>query len=201
MASVSQAKSLGAVGSILVLLAAVPSVGALLGIVGFIMILVALKEISDALADKSIFNNALIAVGLAIAGLVAGTIVLLGSLLSFMGFHNLTFASFGSNFSPSSIPTGDWIGLIGSALAGLAIVWLMLLVSSLFIRRSYGSVASRLDDSMFRWAGLLFLVGAATTIIVVGFAILFVAQVLLAVAFLSLDATKAPATVGGGLTR
>lgn len=198
MASVIQAKSLGAVGSVLVLLAAVPSVGALLGIVGFVLVLLAVKEISDSVADRSIFNNALIAIGLAVAGLVAGTIVLFGSLLSFMGLHDLTFSSFGQGFNPSTIPTGDWFALVGSALAGLAVVWLMLLASSVFIRRSYGSIASRLNDNMFRWAGLLFLVGAATTIIVVGFAILFVAQVLLAVAFLSLDVSKAtPSTAAG----
>jgi len=87
--SISQAKSLGAVGSILVLLTAVPSIGGLLGIVGFILILVAIKNISDFLADRSIFNNALMAVGLAIAGVVAGTLVLLGGLLSFMGLNSL----------------------------------------------------------------------------------------------------------------
>ena len=74
MASLSQAKSLGAVGSILVVLTAVPSVGALLGIVGFILMLVAIKNISEVVGDRSIFNNMLVAVGLAIAGIVVGAL-------------------------------------------------------------------------------------------------------------------------------
>jgi uncharacterized membrane protein len=190
LASFSQAKALGAVGSILVLLAGVPSVGVLAGIVGFILILVAINEISDILNDRAIFNNALLAIGLAVVGIVAGALVVFGGFLNFVALHHLTFANLGSSFNPSSVPVGDWFGLIGSVLTGLALVWVMLIGSSFFIRRSYESIASRLDDSMFRWAGLLFLVGAATTIVLVGFAVLFVAQVLLVVAFFSLDVTK-----------
>jgi uncharacterized membrane protein len=192
MASISQAKTIGGVGSILVLLSAIPSAGTLLAVVGFIMILLALKEISDSVADKSIFDNALIAIGLAIAGLVAGTLVIAGSVLTFMGLHGMTFASFGPNFNPSSIPNGDWLGLIGAALVGLAVVWLMLLSSSVFIRRSYGAVATKLNDQMFAYAGVFFLIGAATTIILVGFLFLFVAQALLAIAFFSISETRSP---------
>ncbi len=190
LTSVSQAKTIGGVGSILVVLSAVPTAGSLLGIAGFILVLVAVKGISDSVGDRSIFNDALLAVGLAIAGVVAGTLVLLGSFLSFMGLHNMAFANFGQGFDASSIPRGDWMGLIGSAFAGLAIVWLTLLASAIFIRRSYGAIASKLGVDMFRTAGLLFLVGAATTIVLVGFLLLFVAQVLLAVAFFSIDETK-----------
>jgi len=82
------------------------------------------------------------------------------------------------------------MGLIGSALAGLSVVWLTLIGSSIFIRRSYGSIASKLHAGMFGTAGLLFLIGAATTILLVGFVILFVAQILLAVAFFSLKDSK-----------
>jgi len=47
MTSLSEAKVFGGIGSILVLLTAVPSVGPLFGIAGFIMILLAINNISQ----------------------------------------------------------------------------------------------------------------------------------------------------------
>lgn len=184
MPSLSQAKNLGAVGSILVLLTAVPSVGGLFGIVGFILMLVAIKYISEIVADRSIFNNMLAAVGLAIVAIVVGTLVVVGSVMRFVGLNSLTM---GPDFNPSTVPAGDWIGLIGSVILGLAVVWVVMIVSAVFVRKSYGSIASKLNVSMFGTAGLIYLIGAATTIVLVGFVLLLVAQILLVVAFFSIQ--------------
>ncbi|VVB87826.1 Uncharacterised protein [uncultured archaeon] len=59
MSSLAQAKTLGEIGSILVLLAIIPFAGRAIGLVGLVLILVSVKYISDALADRSIFNNML----------------------------------------------------------------------------------------------------------------------------------------------
>lgn len=195
MTSLSQAKTLGGVGSILVVLTAVPGVGVLLGIVGFILTLIAIKYISDVVADRPIFNNMLIATILAIVGIVVGTLVVIGSLFSSMGLAGMMGPNFfGPNFNPTTIPAGNWVGFILSILAGLVVVWVMLLVSAIFVRRSYSSIASKLNVSMFRTAGLVYLIGAATTIILVGFVILLVAQILLIVAFFSIqDIVPGPA--------
>jgi uncharacterized membrane protein len=63
MASLSQAKTLGGVGSILVLLGAIPNVGFVLAIVGFILILVAVKNVSESVNEPGIFNDMIIAWG------------------------------------------------------------------------------------------------------------------------------------------
>ena len=168
----------------MVVLTAVPSVGALLGIVGFILMLVAIKNISEVVGDRSIFNNMLVAVGLAIAGIVVGALVVVGSVLRFVGLNAL---SLGPSFNASAVPTGDWVGLIGSVLVGLAVVWAMLLASAVYVRRSYGVIASKLNVRMFGTAGMLYLIGAATTIVLVGFVLLFVAQILVVVAFFSIE--------------
>ncbi len=158
----------------------------MLGIVGFILILVAIKYISDVVADKSIFNNMVVAIVLAIAGVIVGTLVVIGSVFRFMGLAGLDVFNISQNFNPSTVPAGDWVGLIGSVLIGLAVVWVMLLVSAVFVRRAYSSIASKLSVSMFGTTGLVYLIGAATTIILVGFIILIVAQILLIVAFFSI---------------
>jgi uncharacterized membrane protein len=184
VATLSQAKSLGSVGSIMVLLTAVPSVGALLGIIGFILMLVAIRYIAEAVHDETIFKNMLIAVGLAIAGIVTGALVVVGSALHFLGLSAL---SVGPNYNAATVPVGDWIGLIGSVLLGLTVVWVTLFVSAIYVRRTYGEIASKLRVGMFATAGLVYLIGAATTIILVGFLILFLAQILVFVAFLSIE--------------
>lgn len=198
MTPLAQAKSLGTIGSILVLFAAIPGIGVLLGIVGFIMILVAIKYVSDAVSDGTIFRDMLIATVLAIAGIVTGTLLVFGAFFHFMGITGLTILSFGPNFNASAIPAGDWVALFASVIVGLGVTWAMLLASAILVRRTYGVIASRLEVPVFRTAGLLYLIGAATTLILVGFLLLIVSQILLAVAFFSIDEGKAiPASSRG----
>jgi len=187
LAPLSQAKILGEIGSILVVLTAIPRVGSLLGIAGFILILIAVKEISDHVADGSIFNNMLISVGAAIVGIAVAAILLIGSVATFFINSGITFP----NPDFTSIPAGQWVGLIVPILGALAVVWVALIISAVFVRRSYSSIASKLGVDMFRTAGLVYLIGAATSIVFVGFFIIFVAQVLLIVAFFSIPENTA----------
>jgi uncharacterized membrane protein len=116
------------------LLGIIPNVGAVLSIVGFILILVAVKYISDSIGDKSIFNNMIIAVVTAVGGIVAGVVLVFASVFRFVGL-----AGFGEDFwsrefwsqgfpSPSEIPPGDIIGLIGSVIIGLVVIWIFLII-------------------------------------------------------------------------
>jgi len=191
MAVLSQAKTIGGIGAILMLLGVAPVIGWVLAIAGAVMVLVAIKHISDAVADPSIFRNMIIAVVLAVVGLVVGVAVILSAVLSTFGLAAMArgFGSFG-NFTgftpPTSVPPGNWVGLIIGVLAGLAVVWVLLTVSAIFVRMSYGSVASKVGVHMFGTAGLLYLIGAALTIVFVGFVLIFVAEILNIVAFFSI---------------
>jgi len=115
-----------------------------------------------------------------------------GSVLRFVGLKAL---SLGPNFNASTVPTGDWVGLIGSILIGLAVVWVIMLVSAVYVRRTYRSMASKLGVGNFETAGMLYLVGAATTIILVGFVLLLVAQVMVILAFFSIQ--EGPSALAG----
>src|SRR3972149_2509870 len=85
MGTLSQAKTLGGVGSILLLLGIVPFAGPALEIGGFVLMLIAVKYISDTVNNKSIFNNAVISVVAGIAGVVIGVVVGIAGVLSFFG--------------------------------------------------------------------------------------------------------------------
>jgi uncharacterized membrane protein len=162
MSRLGDAKTLGGVGSILLL---IPGVN----IVGYILILVAAKYVSDELGDRSIFDNMLYAV---IAGIAGGVAV------AFIIFTGAFFGVF--SFTTSAI-----VGVI----AGLAVSWIALVISSIFIRRAYDTMATKLNVGMFRTAGLLYFIGAILTIILVGYLLLFVAAILQIVAFFSISDT------------
>ncbi|MDA4125513.1 MAG: DUF996 domain-containing protein [Thaumarchaeota archaeon] len=183
MSKLSEAKTYGGVGSILMLLAIVPSVGWLLAIVGAILVLVAIKRVSEVVADPSIFNNMLIAIVLGIAGIVVGVVVIAASVFSAFGLTALT------QMAPGSVPSiaqTDIVKLITGIVAGLAVVWILLLVAAIFVRKSYGSMATKLGVGMFSTSGLIFLIGAALTIVLVGFILIFVSEILNIIAFFSI---------------
>jgi uncharacterized membrane protein len=180
MGSFSSAKTLGGLGAILTLLLFVPFfVGAVLVIIGWIFILIAVKKISDAVQDASIFNNALIAAVLAIIGVVIFAAVIASTVLGFIGFGSLSA-------SGSTTPPPGMFALIAKILAGLAVAWIVGVVGSYFLWKSFRTLGDKSSVKLFRTAGLVFFIGSILTIIVVGFLVVLVAQILFIVAFFSL---------------
>jgi uncharacterized membrane protein/ribosomal protein L40E len=175
MSRLGDAKNLGGIGSILLL---IPGVS----IVGYILILIASKYVSDELGDRSIFDNMLYAVISGIVGVAAAAFII---------FTGAAFSVF--TFTASAI---------GGLIVGLAVAWIALIISSIFIRRAYDTMATKLNVGTFRTAGTLYFVGAILTIVLVGFLLLFVAAILQIVAFFAISETaqaaqpQAPAAAG-----
>jgi uncharacterized membrane protein len=165
----SDAKTLGGIGSILEIIP-------FLSIVGYILVLISVKFISDEVKDGSIFSDMIIAVVAGIVGAAAGAFVLI-----FSGIFSVFTAGLSAIFG---------------ALAVLAIVWIALIVSSIFVRRAYNNIATKLNIGTFRTAGTLYFVGAILTIILVGFIILFIAYIVQVVAFFSIQESLPTAPAG-----
>ncbi len=127
MASLTPAKTLGGIGGILVF---IPGVS----LVGWILILVALNEISDVVRDRSIFDDALIAGITAIIGAVGFLIFLLsGSFSTLISFGAFTFGA----------------GGVLAAVATLAFFWVFSIVSAIYLKRAYEKTAQRLNVHHF----------------------------------------------------
>jgi uncharacterized membrane protein len=197
MHQLSQAKTLGGVGAILMLMAPLPPVGWLLSLAGAVMVLIAIKYISEIVQDRSIFNNMVIAIVLEVVGFVVGLVVLLETVLSTIGLGVL-LSYYSRGFSSFSLPsislTGGFIGLF----AGVLIIWIMILISAIFVRRSYYSISKKLGVGMFETAGLLYLAAATFLIVLVGFVVLLVALIFNIVAFFSLADQQMPRPVPQG---
>jgi len=190
MSSLNEVKTLGGVGSLLTLLGFVPYVGGLLAIVGLVLILVAVKYASDILGDPKIFNNMLYAVIIGIVGIVVAIVTVIAAVFKAIGLGYLSgsFAYTG----PTNVTVGDITGLLGVIILGLLGVWICFLVSSVFLRSSYTELGRRLDVSLFDTAGLLYFIGAALTIVLVGLLLIFVAEILFVVAFFSINTQMPP---------
>jgi len=165
LGKLEDAKMLGGIGSILQL---IPGIS----IVGYILILVAAKYVSDDLGDKTVFDNMVYAVITAIIGV---------AVVAFLLFTSLIVGVF-------TLGGGTIIGVIGA----LVVVWVFLVISSLFIRRAYDTMATRLNVDSFRTAGTLYFIGALLSIVLVGFIILFVAYIFQIIAFFSIREAPQP---------
>jgi uncharacterized membrane protein len=183
--TLTQAKTMGGVGSILVLLSVVPSVGFILGIMGLVMVLIAVKQISDAVNDREIFNNVFVSVILQIVGVLILPFVVISSLLS-----AFSMAPLGSPFDgfagPGTIGADAILAFLASFIIALIGVWIILIIAARFLRKGYERIAARTGTEMFSKVGRWYFYGALLLIVLVGFIVILIAEIFQIVAFFSL---------------
>jgi uncharacterized membrane protein len=73
----------------------------------------------------------------------------------------------------------------------LVILFIFVVVAALFYRKSLNSLAQKTGVGLFGTTRLILLIGAVLTIIVIGFLLLWVAMILLTVAFFSIKTESA----------
>jgi uncharacterized membrane protein len=189
-------KTLGGVGAILLLIGCLtfisPAVGllGLLGLIGLILVLISLNGLADYYKEKGIFNNALYGIIIFIVGVVlaiAVAIFILVDFLTSLGIDMTNWQSFQS-VDWQSIMTPDKImGLLGSGIVALVILFIFFILGAYFLRKSLDLLATKTNVKMFGTTGLMLLLGAVLTIILIGFILLFVAIILLTVSFFSIN--------------
>ncbi len=186
MSSLSQARTTGSVGSILVLFAFVMFDGAALFVAGFILVLIAISNLSSITEDKDLNGSTRTAVVLYAVG------TLVGFLYVYRGFPSLTVSGF----------TGPLVGVdplgaffarfAGTRIVGLIATWFFFVVASFFLKKPYDSIALRFKVDLFRTAGMVLLIGAVMLIVFgAGLIILFLGATLQTAAFLSLEESQA----------
>jgi len=177
----NQARNIGGVGAILTILSFVPSAGPVLSIIGFVLVLLALKWISEIVQNPDIFRNALIAVVVTIVGVVVGAVVGGVGLLSVL-----------TGMGPGGPGEVNFFQLLTTIVVAVIVVWVFAVISSVFFRRALYLTADSLNVKMFRTAGLLIFIGAILTIIIVGAVVSLVGNILLAVAFFQIPVGPPP---------
>jgi len=166
--SLESGKNLAGIGSIFLVIP-VP----FLSIVGIIMVLIGMKNLSQAYNDQSIWKNTLYAVIFGIIGMIASGLTLVSLF-------------FGGIFTSAALGVEDTAGIIGlivGVILFLVVAFIFYLLEAIYIRRAFNSLANKSEVGLSRTGGLLLLIGAILTIFLVGLILIFVAWILILVAF------------------
>jgi len=185
MSQLSNAKIIGGIGALLTLLIFIPAAGFILSIVGIILIFVAIKQISDETKDASLYNNYLWFFILSIIALIVAaaiTVIALGGLSFFTAIQTVDWQN------PAEAMNIVGTGVIACVL-GLIVGWVVMIIATLYLRKSYDRIAEHTKVDLFKTTGLLYFIGAITLIVLIGFLILFIAKILEIVSFFTIPDT------------
>lgn len=185
MSQIGQAKIFGGIGALLSLLIIVPTIGFLLGIIGLVLIFVAVKYIADETKNHSIFQNYLMNFIFSIIAIVAVIVIMIMSFGISGGMSWFTSIQ-EQNFTDPSTVWSSFGTLIGGCILALFVAWILLIISALYLRKSYNSIAEHTKVDLFKTTGLVYFIGAVSLIVVIGIFIIIVAKILEIVAFFSL---------------
>jgi uncharacterized membrane protein len=190
MVDLKNAKLLGGIGSILMLVGVfIPMAGAILPFIGLILVLIAVHNIGSVTKDESIFRNYLFSFILQIVAVVAFVAIMVIAFGATVGFSFYDFQNMLESQTGVTDPAAffsDFGALIGGCcLAGL-VAWILMIISALFLRKSFTSIKEHTKVDIFATTGLVYLIGAGLLIIGIGAIVILIAEILQIVAFFSL---------------
>ena len=203
-------KILGGIGAILLFIGIIPPLSyyGIIEIIGAILIIVGLYGIAGRFKEPAIFKNALIALIAGIVGIaIAGAIVLTVVLANLRTFITQLYPGWNGDWSTLQGMTPDTSAIsdpntvlqaLGPILVDFIIVavilWIFAIIGAFFLRRSLKQVSAKTNVGLFGTAGLLLLIGAFLSIIVIGLVLMWIAALLLAIAFFQLKTEPAVVT-------
>jgi len=188
-------KTLGGVGAILMFVGSIPFAGPITGIIsfgGFILVLVALYGLAEIYNEKGIFNNFIYSIIACIAGIAtAGSVAVVTVLTTLKNFLYQIYPGWNGNWSSLSgltpnttnIDMSAVLPLVADLIVILVIVWITAIIIAFFIRRSLKTLSAKTNVGLFSTAALLLLIGAFLTIVLIGFLLIWVAILLIVIAF------------------
>jgi uncharacterized membrane protein len=155
MVNISTQKMLGGIGSILILLGLVTEIEILLifSIVGFVLWLISIYQLSKKLEKPSIFQKVLIAIIIDVAATVLAFVL----------------EELWEGIKPY-VRMGDEV--VGSILVGIIALYAIYVVSAYFYKQAFEILASTTAHNLFRVVGLLIFIGVIITPILYGLALL-----------------------------
>ena len=167
--SLESNKTLGGIGAILL---AIPFTN----IIGIILVLIAMKGMSDYYNDDDIFKNALYGFIFGVVGVIALVAVILMLVFGFAATTTVV------------TPFAGW----GLVIIAFIVLYVFSLIAAIFYQKSLNTLSEKSGEPMFNTAGLILLIGAI--IPVIGEILKLVAWILAAVGFFNIrKPTQLPA--------
>jgi uncharacterized membrane protein len=193
--TLENSKVTGEIGALLMVIGPIAGAyAAVLGLVGLVLLSVAFNGLADYYKERRIFSNVLYGGIAFIAGAATAIAIIIVAAVGIL-------TTLGIPMSRWSDPTAwqgiDWKGFtnwtamapyIGEIVIAVVILFALAVVAAILIRRSLGILAQKSGTGMFATSGLILLIGAVLTIVLIGFVLMWVALILLTVAFFRLRA-------------
>ena len=196
--TLESSKILGGIGAILLFIGVitffVQPLLAILGLIGIILVLVAMHDLANYYKESGIFNNALYGF---IAGIVG--IVVTGITFVYLFFYTSVLTDFlykiypswngdlstlsGLTPNTSNISLSDAAPILESFFLVLVVFWIFSIIAAFFARRSLKALSAKASVGLFSTAALLLLIGGFLTIAFIGFILMWIALLLIAIAF------------------
>jgi uncharacterized membrane protein len=172
-------RTLAAEGAILILLGLVPYVGWILGIIGVVLFLRGMKELSNYYQDEKLYQNSWTGVKFYIVALLAAGVAVAAMVI---GVWSATGFTFTAGFMPN---VAFGVGLI-AFLAGIVVAFVFYVLATSHLRRVFNSLAEKTGESYFTTAGILLWWGAILSIIVVGLLLILIAWIFATIGLFSM---------------
>ena len=199
--TLESSKTLGGIGAILIFIGIIPFLQYLwvIGLVGVILVLVALHGFANVYRESGIFSNAMYGVAIAIVGGVVAAVlafaVILTNLKDFItqiypGWDGNWASLQGMTPNTSNIDPTTIFPFIAGILVVLVIVWIFAIIAAFFVWRSLKQVSNKSSVGLFGTAGLILLIGAI--IPVIGVLLMWISALILAIAFFTLKPQQQP---------
>ncbi|HTY74755.1 MAG TPA: DUF996 domain-containing protein [Candidatus Nanoarchaeia archaeon] len=179
------AKTLTGEGSILLLLSLVPYAGWILGIIGVVLFLKGIRELSNYYQDKEIYQNSLTGIKFYIIAIVAAAVAIASIVIGVASATGFNFTA-GATFV---LTPGFAVGLV-AFLGGLIIAFVFYILAALSLRKTFNNLAQKSGEGSFTTAGNLLWWGAILSIILVGFVLIFVAWIFATIGFFSMKSRQ-----------
>jgi uncharacterized membrane protein/ribosomal protein L40E len=153
----------------------------IIGLVGIILFLIAMKRLARYYNEPGIFKNVLYAFLLTILGGVSLYIV------QFAFLSNVTGSM--TSGSTTGVNAPLFAQLIFTLLAIFVIAFILAIISAVLYWRSFNKLAEKSGIEHFKTAGMLYLIGTVLSIVGIGVFLVWIAWILNVLAF---NALKAP---------
>ena len=195
--TLDSSRILGGIGALLLVIGVIPYISTfgILDLIGVILILIALNGFANYYKERRIFSDAMYGVLTGIIGAVIAAAIGIAIVLpNITKFLEKLYPSWNGSLSTitslqgmtpvtSNLKLSDIAPFIVAALVAFVVLWISAIITAFFVRRSLNQVSSKTSVGLFSTAGLLLLIGAVLTIILVGLLLMWIAALILAIAF------------------
>lgn len=202
--TLESSKTLGGIGAILLFIGILPLANyfGVISLIGVILVLVALHNLANYYKENGIFSNAIygLVIGI-VGGVIAAAVAVFAVLTSLTNFLKQIYPGWNGDWATlqgltpntTNINAADILPFVAGLLVVIALIWVFAIIAAFFIRRSLKQLSEKSYVGLFGTSGLLLLVGAFLIIFFgIGFILMWVAALILAIAFFTLKPQEQP---------